>query len=116
MTPTEKIVEALNEAFDDDQNAMHALVNNRIPCNDQMARRSLLVCSKNVTADGWSIGAMGLLNGALLAADMPIVAIKFSEPDKSGRSRIVGFQVYPYDVPIGEEGELKMETKGDDDE
>lgn len=67
-----KVVAALNHANKLDPAAVHALIYNRIPCNKALAEKSrFLVGLMPLFKTGvprFSIGALGMLNGALHAA------------------------------------------------
>jgi hypothetical protein len=100
---TKLAVDTLNSAFLADPNAMHALVCNRVPCNQQLADHPTVVVDENRTlgADGCAtVGALGLLNGVLVAIGLPLVVAKFVEADEDwqeiygARRRFAGFTVY----------------------
>jgi hypothetical protein len=104
---SERIVAALNFAFNSDPSAMYALVSNRVPCN------GLLAADPNIVVDDspvlyvkggpfFTVGALGLLNGCLAVAGLPKVAARFSDKrDADGRAKLIGFTLYD-DVPLEE--------------
>jgi hypothetical protein len=97
-------VEALNAAFAADPNAIHALMVNRVPCNQALADDPFVqVDIPPVLAPGnFQVGAIGLINGVLAANGLPLVAHKWSdELDNDGRPRLVGFCEY-VPVKVGE--------------
>ena len=90
-----KTVECLNSAFAADPNAIHALMVNRVPCNQALADHPHVVVDNPPVIDGhhFSVGALGLVNGVLTANGLPRIGAKF-EPmpsDQEGRFKIVGF-------------------------
>ena len=90
-----KTVECLNSAFAADPNAIHALMVNRVPCNQALADHPHVVVDNPPVIDGhhFSVGALGLVNGVLTANGLPRIGAKF-EPmsiDPEGRFKIVGF-------------------------
>ena len=90
-----KTVECLNSAFAADPNAIHALVVNRVPCNQALADHPHVVVDNPPVIEGqhFSVGALGLVNGILTANGLPRIGVKF-EPmpsDQEGRFKIVGF-------------------------
>lgn len=89
-----KTVEALQSAFIADQNAIHALIVNRVPCNQFLADDPFVVVDRPpvLAAGNWQVGAIGLVNAVLAANGLSLVAVKFSdEKDSDGRSKLVGF-------------------------
>ncbi len=63
MKPIETICNYLNDINQKDPMVLKSLINNRVPCNDQIVNHPhAVVGSDNI------IGIMGLLNGALEAA------------------------------------------------
>jgi hypothetical protein len=94
--PFNKTVAMLNAAFNADPNAIYTLICNRIPCNAAMAntphvRTHRIRAKKNCN----QIGALGLINGALSANGLPLVAASF-EPvtGQFGEPRLIGFVEY----------------------
>lgn len=90
-----KAVECLNTAFAADPNAIHALMVNRVPCNQALADHPDVVVDNPPVIEGqhFSVGALGLVNGILTANGLPRIGVKF-EPmpsDHEGRFKIVGF-------------------------
>lgn len=90
-----KAVECLNSAFAADPNAIHALMVNRVPCNQALADHPDVVVDNPPVIEGqhFSVGALGLVNGILTANGLPRIGVKF-EPmpsDHEGRFKIVGF-------------------------
>jgi len=90
-----KAAECLNTAFAADPNAIHALLVNRVPCNQSLAEHPHVVVDNPPVIDGqhFSVGALGLVNGVLTANGLPRIGAKF-EPmpsDQEGRFKIVGF-------------------------
>lgn len=58
-------VDVLNEAYNDDPGAIHALLCNRVPCNDYLASHPTIQVEFNKTAknEGYIVGMLGILNG-----------------------------------------------------
>lgn len=92
-----KTVEALQAAFSADPNAIHALILNRVPCNQLLADDPFVVVDQTpvLPSGNWQVGAIGLVNAVLAANGLPLVAAKFSdEKDADGRSKLLGFSEY----------------------
>ena len=91
-----QVIEVLQNAFNADPNAMHALICNRVPCNESLANDEFVVVEKSQVIENeyFQAGALGLINGILSANKLPIVAVKFSEKDENGRSKVLGFCEY----------------------
>ena len=89
-------VEVLQRAFEADPNAIHALVVNRVPCNQALADDlDVVVEEARVLPPGhWQVGLLGLVNGILTAHGLPPVAAKFSESGEDGSRQLVGFCEY----------------------
>lgn len=89
-------VRVLNRAWAADQAAIHALVCNHVPCNQALADDPTIVVDPNHFMPGRAtLGAIGLLNGVLAEAGMPLVALKWSdERDAEGRATLLGFCEY----------------------
>jgi hypothetical protein len=84
--------QALDDAFKRDPQAMHALLCNRVPCNQALADDPFVVVEANRVIEGaWTVGALGLVNAVLAAAGQPLVAAKFAEGDKPA---LLGFCDY----------------------
>lgn len=89
----ESFVEILNSAFAADQNAIHALCVNRVPCNTELAEHEFVEVMESPTLKGrcFQVGVVGLLNGLLVSAGLGKIAMRFSEADSSGVKKIIGF-------------------------
>ncbi len=88
-------VEALNLAFHEDPGAIRALMVNRVPCNRFLADDHFVQVDRDVNLDGeqFSVGAIGLVNAALAAHGLPLVASKW-EMNEDGPNKFVGFCEY----------------------
>lgn len=90
-------VKALQEAFLADPNAIHALMVNRVPCNQKLADDPFVVVDQPpvLQSGNWQVGALGLINAVLAANGLPLVASEFSkECDEGGRHKMIGFCEY----------------------
>jgi hypothetical protein len=97
----QKVIDYLNSAFAADPDAMHAMIAmNRVPCNQAMADHPDVVVGKNFITGGWTVGTLGLINGALTSMGLPRVAIKWSDTkDENGRYQFLGFCEYNPEKP-----------------
>ncbi len=92
-------VAALQSAFEKDPNALHALIVNRVPCNQALADDEFVVVGQPSVLENnntlFQVGALGLVNAVLAAYHLPLVAIAFDdERDENGRHKVVGFCEY----------------------
>lgn len=87
----------LNEAFQRDPAAIHALVVNRVPCNDALANAPHIPVDR-VSVPGtdiFEVGFLGMLNAVLKLNDLPMIAGTWTTaPDSSGRCTFKGFTTY----------------------
>lgn len=88
----EAVVAALNAAFEADPVAMFALQGNRVACNEALADDPNVIVERLVmlTGDHYMVGAMGLLNGCLMAAGVGRVATMWDQ-DMAGHNQLTGF-------------------------
>jgi len=94
-------IDALNAAFRADPNAIHALMCNRVPCNQFLADDKFVQVDESpVLPDGhFQVGALGLVNAVLAANGLPLVAAKFWDArDAEGRAMLIGFCEYVTEV------------------
>ncbi len=87
----------LNSAYEADPAAMHALICNRVPCNQTLADHPTIPVDVNLVATGEShtVGMLGVINGICEEVTGKRVAVMFSDPpDDEGRRKIVGFTEY----------------------
>ena len=92
-----KTISALQTAFISDPNAIHALIANRVPCNQLLADDPFVIVDQpqTLSSGNWQVGALGLVNAVLAANGLPLVAAKFSDDqDSDGRSKMLGFCEY----------------------
>ena len=90
----EAVVAALNAAFAADPQAVHALLCNRVPCNRSLADDPFFVVEESrVLDEGFTIDALGLVNGVLGAAGLPLVCAKFAG-QAGDKSLLLGFEIY----------------------
>jgi hypothetical protein len=86
---------AFQSAFNADPVAMHALVVNRVPCNQKMLRHPYMVVDPVPVLKGehYQLGLLGVVNGMLSATgEQWRLAAEFTGvEDESGRRRITGF-------------------------
>ena len=88
-------VEALNKAFQADQDAIQSLLKIRVPCNLMLANAQYVQVleEKSEHVDQFSVGAIGLVNAVLAAHGLPLVACRWV-PLEDGSYRLVGFCEY----------------------
>ena len=67
------IARVRDTAFHKDPAAIHALMTNRVPCNQALADDKFIVVESNAPRGygGWTVSALGLINGVLSAAGLP---------------------------------------------
>lgn len=91
--------QALDEAFRRDPEAIHAMISNRVPCNTALANDPFVVVEENQVLRSsavphYTVGALGLINGVLAAAGLPLVASNWSDPNEHGVCKLIGFCDY----------------------
>lgn len=91
----------LNEAYAADPAAMHALVVNRVPCNQKLADHPSVqvgtnnMVNKHVTRPAYVVGMMGVLNGVIEPLTGKRIALQFSDRGtKTGVAVMLGFSEY----------------------
>lgn len=96
MSEMSAAAKAFDDAFQRDPAAFQALLVCRVPCNQALADDPLIIVETVPTLpDGhFTLGAMGLVNGALSAAGLPLVAARYSEPEDGQPSQLLGFCDY----------------------
>lgn len=85
-------VEVLQAAFTADPNAIHALLINRVPCNQALDDDPFVQVdiSLILPPGNWQVGALGLVNAVLAANGLPLVAAKYTdEKYENGRLELV---------------------------
>lgn len=87
---------ALNQAYTADHAALHALVCNRVPCNQALADHpTVLVDTNKVTpTETYAVGMLGIVNGVIEAMSGKRIAAMFTGADEQGRCRLIGFTTY----------------------
>lgn len=88
------VVAMLNNAFLADPNAMHALVCNRVPCNELLADDPFVGVDTAPVLVGkyFQVGALGLINGVMRLYRHPLIGAMFSdEEDEDGHCKMTGF-------------------------
>lgn len=96
-----KTAECLNSAFAADPNAIHALIVNRVPCNQALVDHPQIYVDMLTVVDSSMAQAtlLGVLNGVLVANGLPRVATKWTtESDEQGRRKLLGFCDYAEDI------------------
>ena|ERR1035437_6340051 len=89
--PFNAALKALNSAYDDDPSALHALICNRVPCNEKLANHPTVQVSVNeaTLTPTFTVSVLGLLNGILRPSIGRIISPML---DDSGR--LLGFTEY----------------------
>lgn len=94
-TALRQAVRVLNEAFRADPAAVHALICNRVPCNETLADHPTIVVSSVRTSAGgehYNVGPLGILNG-VLGTDHLAIGSMWSDPAAEGEREFMGFTV-----------------------
>lgn len=95
MTPeaiTDAAIEVLNSAFQADPEAIHALIANRLPCNQELIDHpDVVVDESRAVPAGYLVGPLGLINGILGRLGAPLVAIAWEDPSGDSPGRCRGF-------------------------
>lgn len=107
MTPfetTQKVVESFNAALKDDHDAIESLLEYRIPGKFPDDNPSTLIVEET-----WpgrlTIGALGLVNGALIAAGLPRVVANYEQDAGGQLTRLLDFGVYKPDIESDDDAE-----------
>ena len=80
--PVARALEVLNDALMRDADAITALVNARVPCNDRLARHPSIRIGEYEGV--CQVGLLGLLNGILTDAPTAVVGAKGTRDERSG--------------------------------
>jgi predicted aldo/keto reductase-like oxidoreductase len=91
----DEIVKMLNDAYDNDPEAIQALLCNFVPCNKLTADHEHIQVELNnvLEKESFRLSALGLLNGVLHKLFNEIVCVKFGDKeDNFGRRKIIGFK------------------------
>ncbi len=97
-TPEEQqkaIIDALNGAFARDPDAIRALLCIRMPCNKALLNDPFVQVNTvpMISEESCDVGMLGVINGILAAANLPLVASKWKD------GKMLGFTIY---VPANE--------------
>lgn len=84
------ILNCLNSAYQNDKAAIGVLLINRVPCNKKLADHKHVVCEESKVYGTYFVGALGLINGILSAAELPLVATMFDDQT----NKFLGFCKY----------------------
>ena len=90
------VARRLDTAFHKDPEAIHSLLSDKAVCRQCLAADRFVMCESNPVLGFpcWTVSALGLLNGALLAAGLPAVIGKFIDGKDGKPSQLVGFCDY----------------------
>lgn len=96
VEPLRPTLDCLNAAFANDPSAIHALIVNRVPCNQALVDHPFIIveASPVLANKNYQVGALGLINGILTANGLPRVAVMFQDVPGEEQKRIVGFCEY----------------------
>lgn len=86
---TQQIIDTINDAISADSSAMRALFENRVPCNQRLAKHPTIQVLKENDDVGCTVGVLGILSG---------IAGTREYNGQKGFSRI--WAVYNVDCPI----------------
>ena len=90
--PFDAILHVLNTAYQADPSAIHALICNRVPCNEALAGHPDVTVSENlVVGEGYVVGMLGVINGICSNLTGKLVAAVFSDEEQP---RLLGFAEY----------------------
>ena len=85
------ILELLNTAYEADPAAIHALICNRVPCNEKLADHKNIIVEVNKAVgkgESYNVGMLGVLVGIIDALTNRKICAKFDE------GKLVGFGEY----------------------
>ena len=88
----EEMIRCLNRAYQSDPDAIVALINNRVPCNEALEKDPHVMVADSLVSNRSLVGPMGLLNGVLQAAGLPRIAMQ------SRNRKMIGFILFPKDL------------------
>lgn len=92
----QQFVDTLNEAYAADPAAIHALLCNRVPCNQELADHPTIVVEENTVAEGssYTVGMLGVINGLAQVLTGQSVASRWADKDDPEYPKLLGFQIY----------------------
>ena len=92
VDPFDAFLEVLNTAYQADPAAIHALICNRVPCNEALANHPDVTVSENlVVGEGYVVSMLGVINGICSSLTGKLVAAVFSDEEQP---RLLGFAEY----------------------
>lgn len=88
------VLATLNSAYHRDPSAIHALMCNRVPCNDYLANHPHVVVQGNkaLVYEFPYVGTLGLINGILSSLGVQKVAMEWD--DSVAPYKFIGFVAY----------------------
>lgn len=63
MEPVDKAIQVLNEALEQDSNAIHALIRHRVVCNAALADHRSIQVGQYTDSKLFHVGLLGIING-----------------------------------------------------
>ncbi len=93
----QKAIDVMNEAFAADPAAIHALLINRVPCNQALTDHPTIQVDTTlfIAANLHSVGLLGILNGVLEPITGKRIASNWSDvKNADGRHQFLGFVEY----------------------
>jgi len=82
IAQTQKVVDTLNMAFENDQQALYHLMINHVQCNKALADHPTIEVGKIPVLnkpDAYRVGTIGCINGVLSALGLPRVCVIFED-------------------------------------
>jgi hypothetical protein len=91
----QSMLDCLNEALKQDHKAVQKILEYRIPCSKDIADNKDIVVQENKESKIFTLGALGIINGMLNAADLPKICVCWDDMnDEFGRPRILKFSLF----------------------
>jgi hypothetical protein len=97
-----KALQMMNRAFEEDPNAVHTLICNRVPCNMKLADDETIIVEQcQVLPDIHAqVGLLGFINGLLCECGCDeVLAAKFKET-AGNKKELIGFTLVGVDKVI----------------
>ena len=94
MQPIDLVVQAMQDAFERDPQAMDELFTSRVPCNQKLADHPTVEVWTELIKPGYSVGPLGVINGVLRTLGIGVLAMRCQPECHPQSGKLLGFCNY----------------------